>query len=191
MACTAPVSEKPAAPAGAIVEIETTKGRFVIQLSDKTPQHRDNFLKLVSESAYDSVLFHRVIENFVIQAGDPDSRYAAAGDTLGEGDRDYKVPAEFDPTLFHKRGALGAARDGNPERASSAMQFYIVQRGPQADSTIDKGQARINGWLQDNHAINAPGNDAVKEAIERAEEAGDYDQLPVLYDSLKVLRDPR
>lgn len=187
IACSTPkknneVEEKPVR-----VELQTTKGTIVLELSDKTPKHRDNFIKLVKENAYDSLLFHRVIEGFMVQAGDPDSKYAADADTLGDGDRDYKVPAEFDTTLFHKRGALGAARDGNAERASSAMQFYIVQRGPMADSLIDKGESRINGWLSENYVLNAPENEALKNELERAMEAKEWETYATLNDSLKSL----
>ena len=105
----------------------TSMGRIQVRLSDSTPQHRDNFLKLVKLGFYKGILFHRVIKNFMIQAGDPDSRNAPAGQPLGEGGPDYTVPAEFRPTLFHKKGVIAAARDNNPEKASSASQFYLTQ----------------------------------------------------------------
>ena len=116
------------------VMLETTAGNILLTLYDDTPRHRDNFLKLVDEQFYDSLLFHRVIKNFMIQGGDPDSRHAEPGVTLGEGSTDYTVEAEFfssEGQLLHphKRGALAAAREGdseNPERRSSGCQFYIV-----------------------------------------------------------------
>ena len=116
------------------VMLETTAGNILLTLYDDTPRHRDNFLKLVDEQFYDSLLFHRVIKNFMIQGGDPDSRHAEPGVTLGEGSTDYTVEAEFfssEGRLLHphKRGALAAAREGdseNPERRSSGCQFYIV-----------------------------------------------------------------
>ena len=116
------------------VMIETTEGNILVTLFDDTPKHRDNFLKLVNEQFYDSLLFHRVIKNFMIQGGDPDSRHAEPGVTLGEGSTDYTVEAEFfdsEGHLLHphKRGALAMAREGdseNPERRSSGCQFYIV-----------------------------------------------------------------
>ena len=116
------------------VMIETTEGNILVTLYDDTPRHRDNFLKLVNEQFYDSLLFHRVIKNFMIQGGDPDSRHAEPGVTLGEGSTDYTVEAEFfdsEGHLLHphKRGALAMAREGdsvNPERRSSGCQFYIV-----------------------------------------------------------------
>lgn len=109
--------------------IETPRGRMVVRLYDETPQHRDNFKRLVAEQAYDSTLFHRVISGFMIQGGDPNSR---DDDPMndGNGGPGYTIPAEIRPGLFHKRGALSAARQGdqvNPERASSGSQFYIVQ----------------------------------------------------------------
>ena len=108
----------------------TTAGVVDVKLYDETPEHRDNFVKLVKEQRYDSLLFHRVIRNFMIQGGDPDSKYAAPGKLLGEGDLGYTVEPEFMPELhFHRRGALAAAREGddvNPTKASSASQFYIV-----------------------------------------------------------------
>ena len=105
------------------VEMITSSGTMIIELYNETPLHRDNFLNLVRLKAYDSLIFHRVIKEFMIQAGDPESRKAQATDSLGEGDAPYKVPAEFSPELFHKKGALAAARDDNPDRASSAMNF--------------------------------------------------------------------
>jgi peptidyl-prolyl cis-trans isomerase B (cyclophilin B) len=109
------------------VLLETSMGRIQIRLSDSTPLHRDNFLKLVKTGYYQNILFHRVIKNFMIQAGDPDSRNAPAGKVLGNGGPGYRVPAEFKPTLFHKKGVIAAARDNNPEKASSASQFYLTQ----------------------------------------------------------------
>ena len=116
------------------VMIETTAGNILVTLYDDTPKHRDNFLRLCNEQFYDSLLFHRVIKNFMIQGGDPDSRHAEPGVTLGEGSTDSTIVAEFfdaDGHLLHphKRGALAAAREGdseNPERRSSGCQFYIV-----------------------------------------------------------------
>ncbi len=114
--------------------LETTAGDILLTLYDDTPQHRDNFLKLVNEQFYDSLLFHRVIKNFMVQGGDPDSRHAEPGVTLGEGSTDYTLEAEFfdgEGHLLHphRRGALAMAREGdseNPERRSSGCQFYIV-----------------------------------------------------------------
>lgn len=113
-----------------MVRISTNYGDIVVRLYDETPEHRDNFLKLAREGYYDSTLFHRVIKDFMIQGGDPDSKYAEAGVRLGEGGPDYRLDAEFrTPQLLHKRGALAAAREGdavNPMKKSSASQFYVV-----------------------------------------------------------------
>ena len=108
------------------IAIETDSGKIVMQLYDNTPLHRDNMVKLVKESFYDSTLFHRVIPQFVIQGGDPDSKTAQPGQMLGNGELGYRIPAEINDSNFHKRGAVGMARDNNPEKASSACQFYIV-----------------------------------------------------------------
>lgn len=128
-------------------KIVTDYGNIEIMLYDSTPKHRDNFIKLVREKFYDSLLFHRVIEGFVIQGGDPDSKNCSDTFTLGDGDLGYTIPAEFRPEYFHKRGALGQARDDNPEKASSACQFYIVQGKVANDSTFFKAYKR-NNYLQ-------------------------------------------
>jgi cyclophilin family peptidyl-prolyl cis-trans isomerase len=117
--------------------LQTTAGDIVVRLSDSTPLHRDNFLKLVKVGFYDSVLFHRVIQNFMIQGGDPESKRAAANVRLGNGGPSYKVPAEFRATLFHKKGVIAAARDNNPEKSSSGSQFYIVQGKIFTDAGLD------------------------------------------------------
>lgn len=112
------------------VKIETSMGDIVVKLYNETPLHRDNFIKLVREGVYDGLLFHRVIKNFMIQGGDPNSRNAKPGQMLGDGTLGYTIPAEFVPGLFHKKGALAAARQGdqvNPKKESSSCQFYIVQ----------------------------------------------------------------
>ena len=127
--------------------IETNYGSITVVLYDATPLHRDNFIKLVHNHTYDSVLFHRVIKGFVIQAGDPTSKYALDTASLGDGDLGYTIPAEIMPdTLYHKRGALAAARDENPAKASSACQFYIVQGKIANDSTFIKSKIRTNGY---------------------------------------------
>ena len=111
------------------VKIQTMLGDIIVRLYDETPIHRDNFMKLAKEGYYDGTLFHRVIKNFMIQGGDPDSKGAPAGKMLGVGGPDYTLEAEIKDGLFHKRGALAAAKQGdkvNPERRSSGSQFYIV-----------------------------------------------------------------
>jgi cyclophilin family peptidyl-prolyl cis-trans isomerase len=119
------------------VLLQTSMGDMTIRLSDSTPLHRDNFLKLVKVGFYDSLLFHRVMKDFMIQGGDPDSKNAQAGVQLGAGGPGYTVPAEFRTTLFHKKGVIAAARNNNPEKASSGSQFYIAQGKIYTDAELD------------------------------------------------------
>lgn len=115
------------------VKITTSMGDIVLKLYNETPKHRDNFIKLVKEGYYNDLLFHRVMKTFMIQGGDPNSRTAVKGQALGEGGPNYNIPAEFNPKLYHKRGALAAARQPdqvNPQKESSGSQFYIVQGKP-------------------------------------------------------------
>jgi cyclophilin family peptidyl-prolyl cis-trans isomerase len=128
-------------------KIETNYGAITIMLYDETPKHRNNFIKLAERKYFDSLLFHRVIKDFVIQAGDPYSKFAKAGVLLGDSDLGYTIPAEILPDkYYHKRGAVGMARDDNPAMASSACQFYIVQGKIAADSTFAKAKKRTNGY---------------------------------------------
>jgi peptidyl-prolyl cis-trans isomerase B (cyclophilin B) len=131
------------------VLLQTGMGDIVIRLSDSTPLHRDNFLKLVKVGFYDSILFHRVINHFMIQAGDPESKNAKAGVLLGNGGPGYTVPAEFRPTLFHKKGIIAAARMGdnvNPQKASSGSQFYLAQGKVFTDDELDNlEKTRLGG----------------------------------------------
>lgn len=111
------------------VRMKTSLGEITLLLYDDTPMHRDNFIELINKKFYDGILFHRVIPGFMIQAGDPNSKNAKSGDRLGSGNPGYTVPAEFRPQLYHKKGALAAARLGdqaNPKKESSGSQFYIV-----------------------------------------------------------------
>ncbi|MBL0883449.1 MAG: peptidylprolyl isomerase [Chitinophagaceae bacterium] len=135
------------------VLIITNKGNLVVKLYDETPLHRDNFINKVKAGFYDSLLFHRVINRFMIQGGDPESKYAAADKRLGGGSAPGdRIPAEFrtEQHIFHKRGALAAARTDNPEKASSNCQFYIVQRPvwriAELDSTIRARNLNLNDY---------------------------------------------
>lgn len=133
------------APAGTKVLISTTLGDIKILLYDNTPQHRDNFVKLVTEGYFDGTLFHRVIENFMIQGGDPDSRNAKPKQALGNGGPGYDIPMEYVAENYHKRGALAAAREPdeyNPEKASSGSQFYIVTGRLFTDKELDQIEKR-------------------------------------------------
>jgi cyclophilin family peptidyl-prolyl cis-trans isomerase len=126
------------------VEMETNKGTFTLEVYNDVPKHAENFLKLANEGFYDSLLFHRIIPSFMIQGGDPESKNAVDGQMLGNGDVGYKVPAEFMlPKYYHKKGALAAARDNNPEKASSGCQFYIVVGKTFTDAELDQMEARI------------------------------------------------
>ena len=128
--------------------IQTDLGDIKIKLYNETPQHRDNFIKLAKEGFYDGTLFHRVIKDFMIQGGDPDSKNAAKGKMLGSGDTGYTIPAEFVyPQLFHKKGALSAARQSdevNPKKASSGCQFYIVTGKAYSQGQILNMEQQIN-----------------------------------------------
>ncbi len=126
-----------------LVLLQTDYGDMLFVLYEQTPKHRANFLKLVREKFYDGLLFHRVIKDFMIQGGDPNSKNAKPGEMLGMGGLDYRIDAEFHPDLFHKRGALAAARDNNPQKASSSCQFYIVQGRTFTDEELDALSARI------------------------------------------------
>lgn len=128
------------------VKIKSAKGESIVKLYNETPKHRDNFVKLAKKRFYNGTLFHRVIKDFMIQGGDPDSKNAKPGATLGNGGLDYNVVAEFNAELFHKKGALAAARDENPSKASSSTQFYLVQGKVFTDAELDRiEQFRLNG----------------------------------------------
>src|ERR1700749_587386 len=137
-------------PKNQYVRIKTSYGSCIIRLYNQTPKHRDNFIKLVKQGFYNGTLFHRVIQNFMIQGGDPDSKDTTKdkpGAELGNGDVGYAVPAEFRDSLFHKRGVLAAARDDNPAKASSGCQFYIVEGKRFTDGKMDtlEKTPRMNG----------------------------------------------
>lgn len=131
-----------------LVKIETTLGDIKVKLYNETPKHRDNFIKLAEDGVYEGTLFHRVIKDFMIQAGDPDSKNAPKGKMLGAGDVGYTLPAEFVyPKYFHKKGALSAARQGdnvNPKKESSGCQFYIVTGKVYNDSTLLGMESQMN-----------------------------------------------
>ena len=132
-------------PLDCLVLIETDSGNMTVRLSNATPQHRDNFIKLAEKGYFDGLLFHRVIEGFMIQGGDPDSRDARPGQPLGMGGPGYTVPAEFVDSLIHLKGAIAAARTGgptNPEKRSSGSQFYIVQGKVISAAQLDQIEAQ-------------------------------------------------
>ena len=169
------------------VKIETTMGDIVVALYNETPKHRDNFIKLAKEGVYDSTLFHRVIKQFMIQAGDPDSKTAADTAQLGGGDVGYTIPAEFVPKFFHRKGVLAAARMGddvNPERASSGCQFYIVTgRKFREAQLLDMAGQKNNNRLEE--IFNQLARKHMKE-IYKMRKANDEDGLLELQDSLEA-----
>ncbi|MGE0021606.1 MAG: peptidylprolyl isomerase [Draconibacterium sp.] len=168
----------------------TQHGEIIFRLSDETPQHRNNFIKLVNRHFYDSLLFHRVINQFIIQTGDPDSKLAKPGEPLGESDLPYTIPAEFNPKLFHKRGALNAARDDNPERASSSTQFTFVQGRVYTDSTLNIAEKRINGWLAFNKALHQSENKEIAVLYEGLRKRqSNPDSLKIISNKIKMLAD--
>ena len=169
------------------VEMVTDYGTILIELYNETPQHRDNFIKLAGDAAYDSLLFHRVIENFMIQGGDPDSKRSQPGDTLGDGDLPYTIPAEFNDSLFHKKGVLAAARTGNPERASSSMQFYIVQGRVLNDTLLLGAENTINEWLAEHYFLQEPANKSFLNALQKAEDDENWQEYRILRDSISAL----
>lgn len=150
------------------IELITNYGTIILQLSDETPLHRDNFIKLVESGTYDSLLFHRVIKDFMIQGGDTQSKYADSVSRLGSSDLPYQIPAEIVPGLFHKKGVLAAARTNNPQRASSSTQFYIVQGKIQNDSLLAHNEGRINKMLARHYGINDPSNKPLIDSLENA-----------------------
>lgn len=181
-----------------LVRLETTLGNITVKLYNETPKHRDNFIKLVKEGVYDSLLFHRVIKNFMVQAGDPDSKNANDTASLGYGDVGYTVPAEFNPSLFHKKGALAAARQGddvNPEKASSGCQFYIVTGKKYSQAQLINMENQINEARLDT-AFNVLARKHMKE-IYKMRKAGDNEGLLELQDTLEaqaraeVAKEPR
>ncbi len=167
------------------VRILTTQGEMKFRLYNETPKHRDNFVKLIKEHYYDSLLFHRVIENFMIQGGDPDSKRALPDVELGNGGPNYTIPAEFNPKLFHKKGVLAAARDGdleNPSQASSGSQFYIVQGRVFTDSLLKIQAKRITRMKLFNEIINRPQNKTLLEQYKRFADANIPDSVKYVND---------
>ena len=171
-----------------VLKIETSMGDIKVKLYNETPKHRDNFIKLAKDGTYNGTLFHRVIKDFMVQAGDPESKTAPKGKMLGSGDVGYTVPAEFVyPKYFHKKGALSAARQGdevNPKKESSGCQFYIVTGKVFNESTLlnmeqQKNQNKVT------EAFNALAQKHMKE-IYKMRKANDQDGLYALQDTLFI-----
>lgn len=160
-----------------VVTIHTAYGDMVAILYDETPKHKENFIKLVREHYYDSLLFHRVVKDFMIQGGDPDSKKAEEGARLGDGGPGYTIPAEINPRLFHEKGALSAARLGdamNPDKASSGSQFYIVQGTRQTEAQLKLDFQKYNQALQQFFRMpeNQPYQDSIRIYIESRDQQG-------------------
>ena len=176
------------------VRIKTSHGDVVIALYNETPKHKENFIKLVNESFYDNTLFHRVIKDFMIQGGDPNSKGAAAGIALGEGGPGYTIEAEIQNNLYHKKGALCAARQGdnvNPEKKSSGSQFYVVtgkayQKEELEQMEVQQNRQKENGMMQ--AFIQAPENAAYMTRLQEAQKIGsDPSKREEAQDAIKVL----
>lgn len=174
----------PLSPVERMVLISTDFGDMKVKLYNETPLSRDNFIKMVQDGFYDSLLFHRVINGFMIQGGDPESKHAAPGTMLGNGDVGYTIPAEFRDSLFHKKGALCAARTENPEKAGSACQFYLAQGKTYTDEELDRFEQSINNGSRMQGAfqqiINDPANTALRETFMRLQQTGQRDSLNTL-----------
>lgn len=136
-ACSSTQGNKTNKNTDTVVLISTNKGDIKVKLYNDTPKHKENFIKIVNDGTLEGTLFHRVIKGFMVQGGDPNSKNAGPNDRLGSGSLGYRVDAEFNPKYIHKKGALAAARDNNPAKASSACQFYLVQGKPQTDVELN------------------------------------------------------
>lgn len=172
--------------------IETTMGDIKIRLYDETPLHKENFVKLVEENFYDSVLFHRVIKGFMVQTGDPDSKNAQPGSPVGTGGPGYTIEAEIVDSFYHKKGALAAARQGdqmNPERRSSGSQFYIVQGEILTNQQLDMLEQNINQQRRNQlimKYIQQPENANIRQKIDSLQRAGDTEGLNQLGTELEA-----
>lgn len=175
-----------------LILIQTSYGNIQLKLYNETPLHRDNFLKLINNGFYDSLLFHRVINKFMIQGGDPDSKNAPAGRLLGDGEAGYTIPAEFNPKLYHKRGALAAARYGdeeNPEQASSGCQFYIVQGKVFTDSLLNAVAKRVTNMKAYNSVVRDKENKPLLEKFAMYTKQGNPDSIKVVKAEIDKLTD--
>ncbi|MBO7595033.1 MAG: peptidylprolyl isomerase, partial [Salinivirgaceae bacterium] len=164
-------------PKPAFVLIETQYGNMKVKLYGETPLHKENFVTLVKEHFYDSLLFHRVIEDFMIQGGDPESKNAKKGAMLGAGSHGERIPAEFVDGKYHKRGALAAARDNNPEKKSSGCQFYIVQGKVYSNKDLDHIEEQHNASVKQkllNDWLKSDASKADQEALTKLQRARNF-----------------
>ncbi|RUT73161.1 peptidylprolyl isomerase [Ancylomarina longa] len=169
-----------------IIEIETDYGDMTIRLYDETPKHRDNFIKLASQNYYNGTLFHRVINGFMIQGGDPDSKGSKPGQHLGEGGPGYQIAAEINPKFFHKKGVIAAAResdDVNPEKKSAGSQFYIAQGKVYTKGALDSVQMQLNSRLK-SKIFNQIQRENV-EALTKSQTDGDMNKMTEIVDRIQ------
>lgn len=185
-ACLLLINQTASAQKDSMVVIKTEFGNIVLKLYNETPQHRDNFMKLVRKHFYDSLLFHRVIKDFMIQGGDPTSKRAAAEAMLGNGENGYTIPAEFNAKYIHKKGALAAARMGdnvNPLKNSSGCQFYIVQGRKFGEPELTANENNINNQMRQQiftTYINKPENANTKNTMLRIQKKQDADSMKIM-----------
>ncbi|MFA5327771.1 MAG: peptidylprolyl isomerase [Prolixibacteraceae bacterium] len=168
------------------IEIETEFGNIKIKLYDETPLHRDNFVKLTKEGFYTDLLFHRIIQGFMIQGGDPESKNAQPGKQLGGGDLGYTIPAEINPKFFHRKGVLAAAREGdrtNPEKRSSASQFYIVQGRVFRPGELDSLQTKLEDSRK--QSMFQAKVKAIEPELNKLGAEGKQDEIMARYNALK------
>ena len=176
--------------------VSTNYGDFKVKLYDETPLHRDNFIKLCEKNFFDSLLFHRVIKNFMIQGGDPESKNAPLAKMLGNGGPGYTIPAEFDTSFINKKGALCAAREGdaqNPEKRSSGSQFYIVTGKTFSNSEIDKLEAGMEQQRKANFIkdyISRPENTELKNKFTKYQRERKQQELKNLVAEIELLMKP-
>jgi len=176
-----------------VVTIKTSHGNMVAILYDETPKHKENFIKLAKDKFYDSLIFHRVIEEFMIQGGDPNSRNAQPGQSLGSGGPGYSIDAEFVPLYFHEKGAFSAARLSdavNPKKASSGSQFYIVQGKKYSDEELTQLEQSIQYNRKNNHLreiLFMPEYETLKEEVMNKQRAGDGAWLNSFFEQADTL----
>ena len=170
------------------VSVETQFGNMKIRLYNETPKHKTNFVQLTEKAFFDDLLFHRVINGFMIQGGDPDSKNAAPGKELGNGGPGYDINAEFNENLFHKKGALAAARESdllNPEKKSSGSQFYIVQGKKLTDAEMDQMEKKVNDSKRNTRIQNAVSNDMnLMKRVDSLKSAGKMDEVEKINEGL-------
>jgi peptidylprolyl isomerase len=171
--------------------IHTDMGDIKVRLYNETPKHRDNFIKLVKEGTINGTLFHRVIDGFMIQGGDPDSKNPKPGVPLGNGNVGYTIPAEFNPKFFHKKGALAAAREGdevNPKKESSGSQFYIVQGQIFTDTVLNQMELQQKNSLMQqifNEYASKPENAAFTQKFIRLQNEHKTDSMNILFSGVQ------